>query len=157
MAVLGALLASCGNVELAMAQARYAPDWKFFEKDGSPRSASISWIGAYDQPAIYEQWWHEIADCEGLPLPSEHTRVQFYSVNADLFLPAGYRDNGVQFLGMTYPDLLEIYVGTRYVLRKGLVTHETLHIILAYNGKRLGAEHPPDFFEVCGLHATATP
>jgi hypothetical protein len=148
------------SIAAAQSQARYEPDWRFYEKDGQPRSGMLAWIAPYNVPEVYEQWWHEIADCEGFSLPPEHSLIRFYAVNAPLFLPVsmlGYASQGIHLLALTDPIKREIYLGLSYVLREELVKHEMLHVILWEHGYRLGERHPPEFFEKCGIHPTGNP
>jgi len=51
---------------------------------------SLGWISEYHAPVIYQLWWREIADCEGLPLPLDSLRkVQYFQVNGPDFIPEG--------------------------------------------------------------------
>lgn len=110
---------------------------------------SLDKFWEYGQPKVYEQWWHEIADCEHIRLPESHTQVRFFEVNGAAFIPTGalWYDDGV-----TYPRIDQIYLATPYVFSKEVVMHEMLHWIIWADGYRLFNDHPIEMFETCGIH-----
>lgn len=103
----------------------------------------------YRQKKIYETWWREIAECEGLELPGSYKQVRFFHVNGRAFMPAEYP---VWLDGLTYPKIGRIYVATPYIFSEALVKHEMLHWILWALGYRLTDQHPVEMFEKCGIH-----
>lgn len=111
-------------------------------------------VTEYTPPFVYHQWWAEIADCEGFPVPDsaqEHS-VQFFSVPASLFA-----FNIGSMLAGTFDGEPSIYMGAPYVWEEGIVKHEMLHVILHWAGFEFLNWHPPEFFEKCGIHTYGNP
>lgn len=112
---------------------------------------ALPWFSEYKQPAIYKEWWKDIATCEGFdPLPDSVTsRIQFFQLNATSFK---YDDSDDAVLAVSFMDDGQIYVGAPYIWWRNIIRHEMLHVILWYYGIRLGNFHPSQLFEACGLH-----
>lgn len=114
---------------------------------------SLDWISEYKAPPIYMQWWSELANCEGLPLPADSLRkVQYFQVNAPTFIP-----NGVDAIvyGVTYEND-QTYVGYSWIWNRSLITHEALHLLLKWSGDPNWYDHGPRF-EQCGLRTYGPP
>lgn len=116
----------------------------------------LPWVSEYAQPFIYQLWWSEIAQCEGLPLPVEKTRkVQFFQVNAPDFIP---QDVDAVVYAVTYGQSYDgqTYVAYPYLWNRLLIEHEMLHQLLMWWGDPLWFDHGPRF-ETCGLHTYGPP
>src|SRR5438270_399200 len=54
--------------------------------DSVKADASLPWVSEYEPPAVYEDWWKEIAACEHLPHPGQLTRaIRWVEVNSVTF------------------------------------------------------------------------
>lgn len=118
---------------------------------------SIGWISEYQQPFIYQIWWAEIAECEGLPLDTERARhVQFFQVNAPEFIPP---DVPAVVYAITYGEVYEgqIYVAFPYIWNKQLVSHEMLHELRLLAGDPNWADHDPRFYGQCHQKVSGEP
>ena len=106
-------------------------------------------IFPYSQPAIYDDWWHEIADCEGLALPADYAKVQFFAVNDSAFVPAALPLLSVYAVTFAAED--QIFISEPLIWTAHLIKHEMMHWILKRNGFDFGPWHPAEFFTRCGL------
>lgn len=108
----------------------------------------------------YDRWWHEIADCEGLRLPSDYGRVRFFQVNAVHFYdrdhPSLFWRDGVLMvrwaIGQSFPWEAVIFVALPYRLDRLVVEHEMLHMLISWNGIPPGEDlHPLPYYARCGM------
>jgi hypothetical protein len=121
----------------------------------------------YDAPAIYAQWWYEIASCQGLPLPPRHAAVRFVAVNATQFrfewMAVAERrvhgrtvtvDTVRAWLGLALAvsffkhDLIVLTVPG--VFHEARVKHEMTHFLL-YWSTNIDKGHPSEFFGTATL------
>lgn len=107
-------------------------------------------IFPYSQPQIYNDWWQEIADCEGFELPDGYEKVQFFAVNAEDFVPVAPFPMQTDYAA-TFPEAGQIFMSQPLIWSKKVVSHEMLHWILWQNGLDFGRYHPAEFFDICGL------
>lgn len=101
----------------------------------------------YPQPDLYEGWWHEIADCESLPLPPQHSQVRFFALSAREFWPLvspGWA------IGYAMTPRGEILLAFPYIADPTTVKHEMLHFLLYWNHETKET-HPIDRFGVDGI------
>jgi hypothetical protein len=89
----------------------------------------------YPAPPMYEDWWKEIAACEGLPLPPEHVQVQFVALSAREFFPL---DDPGWAIGYAHVWSGQLYLAFPYIGDKTIVMHEMLHFLLWWSEGRLG-------------------
>lgn len=146
LAILAAMLfASAAN-----AQQRPPAQHKAYDKDMNPVA-----VTEYSAPFIYSVWWGEIASCEGFPVPTQKQQrsVQWFSVASSFF---GLDNPIFGMLAGTWDEEPSIYMGAPYVWEKGTVEHEMMHMVLRWNGFEMGNYHPPEIFEVCGIHTYGT-
>lgn len=138
--------------------------------DAPKVSAVLPMISNYIAPAVYEQWWQEIAACEQLPLPVTHYRVRWYQINAGMFFdglqPIYARDSTGQIrhdeeghvfimwaAAISYPGALEAFVSLPYMFEQTIIKHEMVHFLMAWAGEPGG--HPKERFDGrCGLTIT---
>jgi len=114
---------------------------------------SLPWVSEYDAPAIYTEWWKEIAACEHLILPVElEQAVHWVQVNANSF-HVGPEDPNSTW-GLTDAAKLTIYVAQGSVGDREVITHEMVHQLDYWQGVDQGEDwHLSDQFDkVCGLH-----
>jgi hypothetical protein len=88
----------------------------------------------YTPPPEYEQWWQEIAACEGLPLPEAHLGVQFFAVATREFqvandptLTPGEQPSWA--IGYAHIWTGQIYLAFPFIADPAIVKHEMLHIL----------------------------
>ncbi|MDP9202351.1 MAG: hypothetical protein M3P26_10540 [Gemmatimonadota bacterium] len=119
--------------------------------------AALPWGSQYLADAKYDRWWHEIAECERLPLPSVYATVRFFQINAIHFYDAD-RPTFVLFAGelrvqwavaMSFLWTGEIWVGLPYINEEVVIKHEMVHFLMYWAGEPGG--HPPARFETCGV------
>lgn len=104
----------------------------------------------YEQPAIYDAWWAEIAQCEHVILPVELARsVRFVFVNSETMVVD--MDPGVY--GFSSAPTKTIYIALAQIYNEQIIKHEMLHWLDYVNGIDEGRTyHPRSRFEVCGIH-----
>lgn len=83
----------------------------------------------------YEDWWRETESCSGKQ--GDYSQVQWYVVVAP---SSGFRYRGTLVAGLAYNDRYAIVMGTPWILSKGHVTHEMLHLIASPSG------HDPEYY-----------
>lgn len=107
----------------------------------------------FTPPAIYEAWWQEIADCEQLPLPADHT-VQWYIVAVRPFVFATDTSHTALDAAIVESDstVTKGYINYSGILDHGLITHEMTHVLLfkKFGTKYVGG-HPDQYYTRCGL------
>lgn len=107
----------------------------------------------YPEPPEYERWWHEIADCEGLPLPPEHLNVRYFAVNGREFvIPDIYywvRGLANWAIGYSLPEKGEMYLAFPYLDEEYLFKHEAVHFLQFWAGEQAG--HPVSRIGVDGI------
>jgi hypothetical protein len=123
----------------------------------------VSWLPAvseYSPRPDYDRWWHEIADCEGLPLPPMYRYVTFVQINAPHFYdkdhPQLFWKDGVQYVywAIAQSNLGEglMFVSVLHRDEAYTIKHEMLHFILFWNGIKPGDDgHPMPYFSQCGM------
>ncbi len=98
----------------------------------------------FPEPAIYERWWREIADCEHLPLPAEHLNVRYFAVNGREFGISNidWLIRGVMnwAIGYSIPNKNEMYLAFPYLDEEYLFKHEATHFLMYWAGEDAG--HP---------------
>lgn len=115
---------------------------------------SLPWMSEYRPPFIYQVWWREIADCEGLKIPPDSLKqVQYFQVNAPSFVP---EDVPYVVYAVTYENG-QTFVAEPYIWNESLVKHEFLHTLLRWAGDPLWYEHDPKRFMSCGLRIAGEP
>ena len=111
---------------------------------------------AYKATATYEQWWEEIAKCEGLTfppfnplqgIPAGPTANDWMYVAADV--DAFMVDGVGPFIGYTFVQHKQIWVLAKYASNASLVKHEMIHALMYHHGMRAG--HPSRYFDKCGV------
>jgi hypothetical protein len=139
------------------AQQRPAPRHRAYSVSGWFWSGALYFetykVSEYRQPPVYATWWREIAACEELPVPNsaQQASVQFFVVASNYF--ALDRPGTMAMLAGTYIDEPSVYMGLPYVWEEGVVKHEMLHLLLHWAKlERPGDDHPPEYFETCGIH-----
>ena len=119
-----------------------------------PGDSAVLHLTEYTAPPIYAEWWAEIAECEGFPIPTaeQQASVQWFSVPAIYFAPDGIplEDDGGALAG-TFDREPAIYIGHPYIWEWPIIEHEMMHMVLHWAGFELGNYHPPEIFTVCGL------
>ena len=114
------------------------------------------WTKEYSPPAIYEQWWREIAACEHLPLPPQHRDVRWYLVPVRPFRLADdsfHIDSDAEAASDAHGGR-ETYVNYTGVVDELLIKHEQLHHLLFWkNGNRVPApdDHPDPYYKTCDM------
>lgn len=129
----------------------------FASQNDKKLDPTLPWMSEYHQPFIYQVWWNEIAQCEGLPLDPERARhVQFFQVNATDFIPEGVPAivYAVTF-GRVYDG--QTYVAYPFIWNKQLIEHEMLHLLRAWNGDPQWDNHDPQFYARCNLKSAGEP
>jgi hypothetical protein len=115
---------------------------------------SLPWLSEYSAPFIYQKWWAEIAQCEGLPLPADSLRkVQYFQVNGPDFIPD---DLDAVVFAVTYQNN-QTYVSEPYIWNEALIKHEALHLLLKWAGDPTWYMHDPIRFLSCGLSIAGEP
>lgn len=140
----------CGRV----AKGQAPPVLKmFWTRTTVPLDSTLPMLSEYRAPPIYKQWAREVAECQGLePLPdSVFAKIQFFQINASVFR---FEKDGPIVLAVTFLKSRQTFLGAPYIWIESLIKHELLHIILDFNGYRLGNFHPVEIFTVCGLYRT---
>lgn len=140
------------------AQQGHPPVMKTFASQNDEKlNPNIPWMSEYRQPFIYQVWWAEIAQCEGLPLnPEQARRVQFFQVNAPDFIPEGV--NAIVY-AVTFGEVYDgqTYVAYPFIWNKQLIEHEMLHLLRAWNGDPEWENHDPRFYARCNLKSAGEP
>jgi hypothetical protein len=139
-----------------VAQTREPPAMPYFKLDGDADklAPAFNWWFELNPPPVYDRWWHEVADCERLPLPPDYKKVRFFAVNAKYFAPANEpgdtTDIATTAVGYNWQAGPEIWLVLPVRMLEWLVKHEMLHQLMKWAGEQAG--HPPERFEKCGLH-----
>jgi len=118
---------------------------------------SLPWMSEYAQPFIYQVWWSEIANCEGIPFnPDQTSKVQFFQVNGPDFIPG---HTVAIVYAVTYGEAFDgqVYVAEPYIWNKALVEHEMVHMLLKLAGDPRWDIHDPKLFERCGITTFGPP
>jgi hypothetical protein len=118
------------------------------------RGRAVNVFG-FPPPAIYEDWWHEIADCEHLPLPADHKVYWFIvPVRPFMFLSDSTHKHDDAAIITSDSAIAVAFVNYSGLLDRGLITHEMAHALLfwAFGSKYVG-QHPDEFYTRCGLVA----
>jgi hypothetical protein len=169
LALLAVFAQACGSMQQALPSIAPRPETVVIVvHDSSPASHSkyipnlrpngttkydsaLPWVAQYKAPAIYADWWKEIARCEKLEIPAELARkVKWVAVNSATFRVAPAYET---LYGLTDTDAITIVIAQSKVLDKSVVMHEMAHMGNQWNGVDQGADyHPADSFEVCDLH-----
>jgi hypothetical protein len=93
---------------------------------------------------IYEQWWKELAACEGLPLSYRRFGVQFFVLNV-----REYCYGGGWIIGNAELQADQIYLAFPYMMDESLVKHEMLHLLMYWNGEQ--TSHAPRWYGEMGV------
>lgn len=124
----------------------------------SPMFARVSEY--YPDPAVYEQWWREIAACQGLPLPPQHVLIAWVQVNAIHFVDAD-RDQPDSLgryhwvIGKSYLELGIIMIAMPYLYTEEAIKHEMTHFLIYWSGEWTTSDHPRLHFDGrCGVYET---
>lgn len=114
----------------------------------------LGWISEYHAPFIYQLWWRQIADCEGLPLPADSLKkVQYFQVNEPDFIPDGV--DAIVYAVTFEAD--QTFIAYPYIWNESLVKHEALHLLLRWKGDPNWYLHDPVRFSSCGLRIAGQP
>lgn len=124
---------------------------------------AIPLIGQYPSIPIYFKWMVELAACEGLKLPplKDFEAFSFYEVNATAFQINN--DTTQDYLATTVVGEKVMFISIGYIMNRGEMMHEFLHILLYYNfpdGRYTGQDsvtgtkknHPDQYFKKCGVN-----
>lgn len=118
---------------------------------------------SYIPDKVYDRWWHEIADCEGLTLPPLYSSVRWYQINALVFadsVTASADETAgkpVSWLAAgSYLLELQIFVALPYRYTEEIIKHEMLHWLLFWNGISMGG-HPAPYYGRCGVRERYSP
>lgn len=117
---------------------------------------SLPWVSEYQPPAIYGEWWGQVASCLHLALPTELLpTVKWVQVNSVTFrLPKAF----MAAYGFTDAPRNTLYIAQGSVMERATIVHEMAHQLDWWNGVDEGTDyHPPDVFETagtCGLTTT---
>jgi hypothetical protein len=109
---------------------------------------------------IYERWWHEIAECQALPLPPQHTRIEWVHVNAIHFYDADrdHPDSTGRIawdIGKSYIPTGVIMIALPYKYDEEVIKHEMTHWLIFWSGAKNKEDHPALFFSGrCGVWET---
>jgi hypothetical protein len=148
---------------LALAAQQKAPPgmpYVKIEGDADKAAPAFNWWFELNPPPQYDRWWHEIAACENLPLPADYKKVRWFAVNAKAFHPAKEPDDTTaaetpEAVGYLWHWTPEIWLALPLRNLEWMVKHEMLHVLMMWAGEEPG--HPPERFEVCGLHTFYDP
>lgn len=140
------------------AQQGHPPAMRTFASQNDEKlDPTIPWISEYQQPFIYQVWWAEIAQCEGLPLdPERARRVQFFQVNAPDFIPENVP---AIVYAVTYGEAYDgqTYVAYPYLWNKQLISHEMIHLLRKLAGDPNWMDHDPRYYGRCRMMSSGTP
>lgn len=107
---------------------------------------------------VYERWWREISECQGLPLPPEHVRLEWVHVNAIHFVDAD-RDTADSdgeiwwALGKSYLATGVVMIALPYKYDEQVIKHEMTHWLIYWAGEKNREDHPPLHFDgSCGVY-----
>lgn len=157
LVIVAIIVASLVTSGRAGAQQRPAPKHRAYDYATWTGNKTDSLVVAeYTQPFIYSLWWAQIADCEGLeiPTPEQQASVQWFLVPSNFFTMDDWI--GDPMLAGTWDKEPSIYMGQPYVFEEATVKHEMLHVELRWAGFELKNWHPVELFERpdCGIHIT---
>jgi hypothetical protein len=108
----------------------------------------------FPPPAIYETWWKEIAECEQLPLPADHTVHWAIVAVRPFYLAADTLHLAMDAMVITTDSITNGYINYSGILDRGLVTHEMAHVLLFKKfGDKYVGQHPDEYYTRCGLVA----
>lgn len=105
--------------------------------------------------AMYDRWWHEVASCEGLKLPSYYVLVRYVQINYPYFNLQGDRraTAGSVYLGYSFVEEWQMFVAITRRFDEEVVKHEMVHFLLFWAGIAKGG-HPAKYFGGrCGFGA----
>lgn len=110
----------------------------------------------YFNDSTYDRWWHEVADCEGLRLPSFYVIVRYVQVNYPYFeLPEAPAVPGSVTVGYSFVREWQIYIAIPYRLDEEIVKHEMTHFLLYWARITPRGGHPLRYFDGhCGFTET---
>jgi hypothetical protein len=105
---------------------------------------------------VYERWWREIADCQGLPLPVQHLQIKWVQINAVHFYDADYDKpdaTGLMYwdLGKSYLELGIIMIAMPYRYDEEVIKHEMTHFLMVWAGEKPG-HSPLHYSGACGVY-----
>lgn len=110
----------------------------------------------YYLDSTYDRWWHEVADCEGVPLPDIYQLVRYVLINYAYFdLPADDpAPPGSGILGHSFVAEWQMFIAIPYRYDPEVVKHEMMHFLL-YWARRANGGHPAMYFNGrCGFFAS---
>jgi hypothetical protein len=124
----------------------------------TPRVDTTQSVSERYKAEIYEKWWREIANCQGLPLPGAYKHVRWYHINALFFadareaLEADLAGRRIEWaLGKSYTFEYQIFVALPYKFDEQVIKHEMLHFLLLWDGQPLSPVHPKPYYARCGM------
>lgn len=112
----------------------------------------------YYNDSTYDRWWHEVADCEGVELPSFYVIVRYVQINYPYFdLPEDPSPPGSVTLGHAFAKEWQMFVAITHRFDEVVVKHEMAHFLL-YWAHIANGGHPARYFDGhCGFAATYDP
>lgn len=109
----------------------------------------------YFPDSTYDLWWHEVAACEGLQLPSYYVLVRWVEVNYPYFIvDEDPPPPGNVTLGHSFMRDLEVYIAAPYRRDPVIIWHEMTHFLLYWNRIAAGGHPMPYFDGHCGFGPT---
>lgn len=113
---------------------------------------------SYIPDKVYDRWWHEIAECEGLPLPPFYALVRWHQINASFFADSAGAAveekagaNISWFAAVSYLNTWQTFVALPYRYVEEVIKHEMLHWLLRWHAA-ITQGHPSPYFGRCGVY-----
>lgn len=105
--------------------------------------------------STYDRWWHEVAACEGIELPTYYAIVRYVQINYPYFdLPESPSPKGEVTLGHAFVREWQMYIAIPYRWDEAVVKHEMAHFLLYWAHIANGGHPNPYFDGHCGFAAT---
>jgi hypothetical protein len=153
IAVLGSIFTSLATAQIPAGVDTTRPVWAIRIVDSVGLSELDPMISQYNPPHVYGKWLRSLAECEGLPMPTEAqvSKLTFFIVNAESFQING--DTVNIMLGVVDPSLNRIYIALPQMWDQETIKHELLHMLLRWKyGELYLNQHPTKYFAYCGMH-----
>lgn len=148
-----ALLAAA--IALLAPRSAHAQEHDLLVPEGKLVNPMYGEMSSYLSDSTYDRWWHEVAECEGLELPSFYVIVKWVQVNYPYFQLAGEPlPAGEAALGRSFLKEWQIYIAIPYRFDEAVIKHEMTHFLL-YWARIARGGHPAKYFDGhCGFTAT---
>lgn len=147
-----ALLAALAG--LLLPRGAHAQEHDITVPDGPVENPMYPPTSTYSLDSTYDRWWHEVAECEGIELPTYYVLVRYVQINYAYFdLPADDPSPpGQVILGHSFTHEWQMFIAIPYRFDPEIVMHEMAHFLL-YWARIANGGHPAKYFDGrCGFH-----